>query len=218
MLSLALDSLSETWRIVASEFPFAVWETLYATVLSTALSAMLGLPLGVLLSAGGKHGILPLPPWLLRGLNVLINVLRSIPFLILMILVIPLTRFLLGRAYGTMASVVPLVIAAFPFVARLVESSLSEVPKGLIEAARSMGASPLQIIIHVLLRESVPSLLANLDDSRLYRDVRGGWRRGAWQACHHLWLQPLYVWRDGRCSRAFDCIGAAFPIARLRRR
>lgn len=161
MNSFLFEPLSETWRIVSSEFPFAIWETLYATVLSTALAIILGLPLGILLVAGEEDGVLPLPKWLLQALNVIINILRSVPFIILMILVIPLTRLLVGKAYGTMASVVPLVIAAFPFIARLVESSLREVDPNLIEMARSMGATPFQIITKVMLRESVPSLISN---------------------------------------------------------
>ena len=161
MNSFLFEPLSETWRIVSSEFPFAIWETLYATVLSTALAIILGLPLGILLVAGEEDGVLPLPKWLLQALNVIINILRSVPFIILMILVIPLTRLLVGKAYGTMASVVPLVIAAFPFIARLVESSLREVDPNLIEMARSMGATPFQIITQVMLRESVPSLISN---------------------------------------------------------
>ncbi len=160
-MRLVLEPVSETWRIVSSEFPFALWETLYATLLAAALAIVLGLPLGVLLVAGEKDGVLPLPKGLLHALNIVVNVLRSVPFLILMILVIPLTRLLVGKAYGTMASVVPLVIAAFPFVARLVESSLREVDPNLIEMARSMGATPFQIITKVMLRESVPSLIHN---------------------------------------------------------
>lgn len=161
MNSFLFEPLSETWRIVSSEFPFAIWETLYATVLSTALAIILGLPLGILLVAGEEDGVLPLPKWLLQALNIIINILRSVPFIILMILVIPLTRLLVGKAYGTMASVVPLVIAAFPFIARLVESSLREVDPNLVEMARSMGATPFQIITKVMLRESVPSLISN---------------------------------------------------------
>lgn len=161
MPHLVHESLSDTWSIVSSEFPFAVWETLYATVLATALAIVIGLPLGVLLVAGEKDGVLPLPKWLLQTLNIVINVLRSVPFIILMIVVIPLTRLIVGKAYGTMASVVPLVIAAFPFVARLVESSLREVDPNLIEMARSMGATPMQIITKVMLKESVPSLISN---------------------------------------------------------
>ena len=159
---MLFEPVSETWRVVSGEFPFAIWETLYATLLATALAVVLGLPLGVLLVAGEKDGVLPLPKWLMQALNVVINVLRSVPFIILMILVIPLTRFLVGKAYGTMASVVPLVIAAFPFIARLVESSLREVDPNLIEMAQSLGATPFQIITKVMLKESVPSLLTNL--------------------------------------------------------
>ena len=161
MPNLVMEPISETWRIVSGEFPLAIWETLYATVLATALAIVLGLPLGVLLVAGEEDGVLPLPKWLLQALGFLINILRSIPFIILMVLGIPLTRLLVGKAYGTMASVVPLVIAAFPFIARLVESSLREVDPNLIEMARSMGATPFQIITKVMLRESVPSLISN---------------------------------------------------------
>ena len=159
---MLFESVSETWCVVSGEFPFAIWETLYATLLATALAVVLGLPLGVLLVAGEKDGVLPLPKWLMQAMNVVINVLRSVPFIILMILVIPLTRFLVGKAYGTTASVVPLVIAAFPFIARLVESSLREVDPNLIEMAQSLGATPFQIITKVMLKESVPSLLTNL--------------------------------------------------------
>ena len=161
MPNLVMEPISETWRIVSGEFPLAIWETLYATVLATALAIVLGLPLDVLLVAGEEDGVLPLPKWLLQALGFLINILRSVPFIILMVLVIPLTRLLVGKAYGTMASVVPLVIAAFPFIARLVESSLREVDPNLIEMARSMGATPFQIITKVMLRESVPSLISN---------------------------------------------------------
>ena len=131
---------------VLPSLPFAIWETFYVTVVSTALSLVLGLPLGVLLVAGEKNGVLPLPRWLMQVINVIINLLRSIPFLILMIMVFPLSRLLIGTAVGTTATIVPLVAAAFPFVARLVESSLREVAGNLIEAAQRMGAMPLQII------------------------------------------------------------------------
>lgn len=155
------ETLTSTLAIVAEEFPLALFETLYVTVLSTLFAIVIGLPLGVLLVAGEKDGVLPLPKALLSVLNVIINVLRSIPFLILMIMVIPLTRLIIGTSVGTAASIVPLVIAAFPFVARLVESSLREVDPNLIETARSMGATPMQIILKVMIPESVPSLLGN---------------------------------------------------------
>ncbi len=131
-------------------------------MLSTALSLVLGLPLGVLLVVGEKNGVLPLPTWLLHVLNVIINLLRSIPFLILMIMVFPLSRLLIGTAVGTTATIVPLVVAAFPFVARLVETSLREVDGNIIEAAQSMGATPMQIICKVMIPESVPSLIQNI--------------------------------------------------------
>ena len=155
------ETLSEAWQIMVTQFPLAIWETVYVTILATAFAIVLGLPLGVLLVVGEKDGILPLPKWLMQILNVVINLLRSGPFLILMILVFPLTRLIVGTVVGTAASVVPLVIAAFPFVARLAESSLREVNPNVIEMAQSMGASPLQIIVKVLIPESVPSLISN---------------------------------------------------------
>ena len=139
----------------------AVWETIYVTLLSTAFAIILGLPLGVLLVVGQKNGLLPLPNWLMTTLDVVINLLRSIPFLILMILVFPLTRLITGTTIGTPASIVPLVIAAFPFVARLVEGSLRELNPNIIEAAQSMGATPMQIICKVMIPESIPSLISN---------------------------------------------------------
>lgn len=142
-------------------FPFATWETFYSTVISTLLALVIGLPLGVLLVVGEQGGILPLPKWVMRVLNMLINLLRSIPFLILMISVIPLSRLIVGTSIGTVATIVPLVVASFPFVSRLVESSLREVDGGVIEAAQSMGASPFQIIVKVLIPESLPSLIGN---------------------------------------------------------
>ena len=146
---------------VLPSLPFAIWETFYVTVVSTALSLVLGLPLGVLLVAGEKNGVLPLPRWLMQVINVIINLLRSIPFLILMILVFPLTRLIVGTVVGTPATVVPLVIASFPFIARLVESSLRELNPNIIETVQSMGASPMQIVCRVMLPESVPSLISN---------------------------------------------------------
>lgn len=155
------ESIQDLVRALPT-LPLAVWETFYVTVISTALSLVIGLPLGVLLVAGEKNGVLPLPRWLMQVLNVIINLLRSIPFLILMIMVFPLSRLLIGTAVGTTATIVPLVAAAFPFVARLVESSLREVDGNIIEAAQSMGATPLQIITKVMVPESMPSLVANI--------------------------------------------------------
>ena len=158
---LSPATTEETLRIVQNELLLGNWETLYVTVIATALAIVIGLPLGVLLVAGEKNGVLPLPRPVMQVLNVVINLLRSVPFLILMIMAFPLARLIVGTAVGTVASIVPLVIAAFPFVARLVESSLREVNPNIIEMAQSMGASPFQIIMKVMIPESVPSLLSN---------------------------------------------------------
>lgn len=155
-------TIQEIWRVTKEEMPFAIFETFYVTILSTVFSLVLGLPLGVLLVVGDKKGILPFPRWLMSFLNVLINLLRSVPFLILMIMVIPLSRLIVGTSVGTVATIIPLVFAAFPFVARLVETSLREVNPNIIEAAQSMGASPFQIIVKVMIPESVPSLVSNV--------------------------------------------------------
>ena len=155
------EKLMEAWEIITTQFPLAIWETVYVTILSTAFAIILGLPLGILLVAGEKDGVLPLPAWLMQILNVVINLLRSVPFLILMILVFPLTRLIVGTVVGTTASIVPLVIAAFPFIARLTETSFREVNPNIIEMAQSLGASPMQIIMKVMIPESVPSLLSN---------------------------------------------------------
>jgi len=155
------ESIQETVEILQTQFALALWETVYVTFAATAFAILLGLPLGVLLVVGEKDGLLPLPAGLLQALNTVINLLRSVPFLILMILVFPFTRLIVGTAVGTTASIVPLTIAAFPFIARLAESSLREVNPNTIEMAQSMGASPLQIITRVMLVEAMPSLISN---------------------------------------------------------
>ena len=155
------ESVQTALEVLKTQFPLAIWETVYVTLLSTFFAILIGLPLGVLLVAGEDGKILRVPRWLLHVLNVVINLLRSVPFLILMILVFPLTRLIVGTVVGTPATIVPLVIAAFPFIARLVEGSLREINPNIIETAQSMGASPLQIIIKVMLPEAVPSLISN---------------------------------------------------------
>lgn len=155
------EKLSEAWQVITTTFAGSLWETVYATLLSTLFAIIIGLPLGMILVAGEKGGIRPLPGLLMKILNVVINLLRSVPFIILMVMVIPLTRAIIGTSVGTVASIVPLTIAAFPFVARLVESSLREVNPNIIETAQSMGATPLQILLKVMLPESVPSLITN---------------------------------------------------------
>lgn len=133
-------------------------ETLYMTVVSTSAAYLLGLPLGILLVVSAEGGILPRPA-LIKVLNVLVNLTRSVPFLILLIAVLPITRFITGTTIGSTATIVPLIIAAAPFVARLVESSIKEVDKGIIEAALSMGATPFEIITRVMIPEAKPSLI-----------------------------------------------------------
>ena len=155
------ETFLKAMEVLKEDFPLAIWETVYVTVLSTFFAIVLGLPLGILIVAGEDGKIQKIPKPILKVIEVVINLLRSVPFLILMIMVFPLTRLIVGTAVGTVASIVPLVIAAFPFVARLVESSLREINPSIIEAAQSMGASPFQIITKVLLPESVPSLISN---------------------------------------------------------
>ena len=135
-----------------------VGETLYMTVLSTVLGYLFGLPMGVLLAVSDKEGLKP-NAVLYKILDAIANIVRSIPFLILLILLIPFTRAVVGKSYGSTATVVPLVVAAIPFIARMVESSIKEVDAGVIEAARAMGASNIRIIVKVLLVEARTSLI-----------------------------------------------------------
>lgn len=141
-------------------FP-ALGETIYMVVAATFMAYVIGLPLGVLLVVSSPGHILP-NPWIDRLLGTIINILRSAPFIILMVALIPFTRLLVGTTIGTTAAIVPLVISAAPFVARMVESSLKEVPYGVIEAALSMGASPWQIIRKVLIPEAKGSLILGI--------------------------------------------------------
>ena len=133
-------------------------ETIYMTVISTALAYIIGLPLGLVLVVTDKDGIHPIP-WLNSLLGMIINFFRSIPFLILLIALMPFTKMVVGTVIGSKAAIVGLWIAAAPFIARMVESSLKEVEIGVVEAAQSMGASPCQIMTKVLLPEAKPSLL-----------------------------------------------------------
>lgn len=135
-----------------------IWETLYMVFASSAISYLIGIPLGIVLVVTDKDGICPVPV-LQKILGIAINLLRSVPFMILLIMVLPLTRMIVGTTLGAKAVVPPLVIAAAPYIARMVESSFKEVDAGVIEAAKSMGASTIQIIVKVLLPEAKPSLL-----------------------------------------------------------
>ena len=136
-------------------------DTIYMTLLSTLFGYILGLPLGIILTVTDREGIRP-NAVVYKVLDFLVNLARSIPFLILLILVIPITRFIVGKTYGSSATVVPLVIAAAPFIARMVESSLKEVDHGVVEAAVSMGAGTMTIIWKVLLAEARTSLLVGV--------------------------------------------------------
>ena len=152
--------VAQQLEIITSEFGFATWETLYSLVLEVVFAYVIGLPVGVLLVTGEKDGIHPLPCWFMKLINVIINLLRGVPFLILMIIVLPLSKIIVGTKVGTAATIPPMVIAAFPLVARMVESSLRELNHGVIEASQSMGASTWQIITKVMLPESLPSLIS----------------------------------------------------------
>ena len=136
----------------------AVWETFYRVALSSFLAYVIGMPLGVILVVTDNDGIYPIP-WLQKLLGLVINLLRSVPFLILLFIVLPLSKIVIGTRIGSPAIVIPLTIAAAPYIARVVESSFREVDAGVVEAAQSMGASVWQIIWKVLLPESRPSLL-----------------------------------------------------------
>lgn len=135
-----------------------ILETLYMTFFSSLVAYLIGLPIGILLVVTDKEGIAPLVP-VNKVLGIIVNLVRSVPFVILLITVMPFTRILIGTTIGSTAVVVPLIIASAPYIARLVESSLKEVDKGVIEAAQSMGATPLQIIYKVLIPEAKPSLI-----------------------------------------------------------
>lgn len=135
-----------------------IGETLYMTLASTILGYVFGMPLGIALAVTDKTGIRP-NAVVYKILDVISNIIRSIPFLILLIVLIPFTRAVVGRSYGSTATIVPLVVAATPFIGRMVESSLKEVDGGVIEAAQAMGAGTFTIIFHVLLVEARTSIL-----------------------------------------------------------
>ncbi|MBE6098940.1 MAG: ABC transporter permease [Anaerovibrio sp.] len=139
----------------------ALVETVYMVAVSMIISTILGIPLGVLLHTTSKGQILECIPFN-RAIGTIVNAIRSIPFIILMVAIIPLTRFIVGSAIGTTAAMVPLVLASVPFISRQVETSLREIPYGIVEAAQSMGATPLQIIYKVFLPEAMPNIVAQL--------------------------------------------------------
>ena len=139
----------------------ALGETIYMVAISMLIASAIGIPLGVLLHVTAKGEFLD-APMVNRSIGAVVNAVRSIPFIILMVAIIPLTRLIVGSAIGTTAAMVPLVIASVPFIGRQAETSLREVPRGLVEAALSMGATPMQIITRVLLPESMPGIVSQL--------------------------------------------------------
>ena len=141
-----------------NEMLSGIGQTLYMTLFSTLLAYVLGLPIGVALCVTDKNGLHPVP-WINAVLGAIVNIVRSVPFIILLITVLPFTQWLLGTTLGPSATVVPLVISAAPFIGRMVESSLKEVPAGVIEAARAMGTPNFKIILKTLIPEAKPSLI-----------------------------------------------------------
>ena len=150
------DMFIKLWQ--QNLFLLGVWQTIYLTVISTVFAYVLGLPLGLLLCVSDKDGIHPMPV-LNKILSIVINAFRSIPFIILMVAMLPVAKFIVGTSLGNKAVIVTLVISAAPYVARMVESSIKEVDKGVIEAAEAMGTPPFQIITKVLVPEAKPSLI-----------------------------------------------------------
>ena len=146
--------LTEMLSLIVKGF----WETLYMTLGSTLVAYAIGLPLGLLLILTDPQGLRPMPVFN-RVLGVVINLLRSVPFIILLVWVMPVTRAIMGTTIGSKATLSPLTIAAAPFIARMVESSAREVDRGVVEAALSMGASPAQVLLRVILPEAKPSLI-----------------------------------------------------------
>lgn len=147
----------EMIRLIAG----ATGETLYMVAVSALIATMLGLPLGVFLATSGK-GELFAAPWVNRILGIVVNATRSTPFIILVVAIIPFTRLIAGTSIGTTAAMVPLTVAATPFIARLIEGAIREVDQGLVEAARAFGASPLQIVLKVLIPEALPAIVLGL--------------------------------------------------------
>ena len=170
-----------------------IWETLYMTLVSTLVGYVIGLPMGIILTVSDKDGIKP-NAVLYKILDVIANIVRSVPFIILLVLLIPFTRLVVGKSYGSTATIVPLVIAAAPYIARMVESSLKEVDAGVIEAARSMGASNFTIITNVSGGKNIPFSGSNYyigNNLRLFRNVRSSWRRRSWRYRNPLWIYQM---------------------------
>ncbi len=150
------DALMKLWN--KGIIQLGIWETIYMTLLSTAIAYIIGLPIGVLLSITDKEGIRPIP-WLNKSLGIVVNIFRSIPFVILMVAILPAAKAVVGTSIGNRAMIFTLVVAAAPYIARMVESSIKEVDKGVIEAAQAMGTPSFKIITKVLIPEAKPALI-----------------------------------------------------------
>ncbi|GHW34958.1 ABC transporter, permease protein [Vibrio cholerae] len=155
---MSFNTIAQWFALNSDLLLTATRQTLYMVAIAGAVGFALGIPLGVILHTTKKEGLLENLP-LNRVLGAVVNIGRSVPFLVLMVAIIPVTKLIVGTFIGTTAAIVPLTIGAIPFVARLIESALLEVPTGLVEAAQSMGATPLQIIRKVLLPEALPTIL-----------------------------------------------------------
>ncbi|HGS5752962.1 TPA: methionine ABC transporter permease [Vibrio cholerae] len=155
---MSFNTIAQWFALNSDLLLTATWQTLYMVAIAGAVGFALGIPLGVILHTTKKEGLLENLP-LNRALGAVVNIGRSVPFLVLMVAIIPVTKLIVGTFIGTTAAIVPLTIGTIPFVARLIESALLEVPTGLVEAAQSMGATPLQIIRKVLLPEALPTIL-----------------------------------------------------------
>ncbi|EOX4126651.1 methionine ABC transporter permease, partial [Vibrio cholerae] len=153
---MSFNTIAQWFALNSDLLLTATWQTLYMVAIAGLVGFALGIPLGVILHTTKKDGLLENLP-LNRVLGAVVNIGRSVPFLVLMVAIIPVTKLIVGTFIGTTAAIVPLTIGAIPFVARLIESALLEVPTGLVEAAQSMGATPLQIIRKVLLPEALPT-------------------------------------------------------------
>ncbi|EOE4704951.1 methionine ABC transporter permease [Vibrio cholerae] len=155
---MSFNTIAQWFALNSDLLLTATWQTLYMVAIAGVVGFALGIPLGVILHTTKKGGLLENLP-LNRALGAMVNIGRSVPFLVLMVAIIPVTKLIVGTFIGTTAAIVPLTVGAIPFVARLIESALLEVPTGLVEAAQSMGATPLQIIRKVLLPEALPTIL-----------------------------------------------------------
>ncbi|AEH33766.1 Methionine transport system permease protein [Vibrio anguillarum 775] len=194
----------------------ATWQTLYMVAVAGIVGFVVGIPLGVILHTTKKGGLLE-NTQLNRILGAIVNIGRSVPFLVLMVAIIPVTKLLVGTFIGTTAAIVPLTIGAIPFVARLIESALLEVPTGLVEAAQSMGATPIQIIRKVLLPEALPTIVNSVTITMVtlvsYSAMAGTrWRRWLGRCCYSLRLSSLRLRHHDGHRGDVDCLSTNYSI------